>query len=203
MIDSTLDFEAVKNKEFIVKAEYDAQLLELRKEMKEVEDSINSTLNDVVEDLDSPGIKLEYDNTVGYHYRLTRKQEKNLRHKKGYNIIDTKASGVRFQSSDLKSMNEQYMSQKKSYEEMQKAFVEEIINVAVSYLPAMKMLNNTIAWLDVSLAFSRVSVNAPKRYVRPKLREKGECCIILKQARHPVLESKVGNFIPNDVTITK
>lgn len=37
----------------------------------------------------------------------------------------------------------------------------------------MKILSHTVAWLDVSLSFASVSVNAPKPYIRPKLREKG------------------------------
>lgn len=57
-------------------------------------------------------------------------EEKNLRHKKGYVIIDTKASGVRFQSTQLKNLNEQYLSFKKAYEEKQKEIVGQIIDVA-------------------------------------------------------------------------
>lgn len=49
-------------------------------------------------------------------------------------IIDTKASGVRFQSTQLKNLNEQYLSFKKAYEEKQKEIVGQIIDVAGLYL---------------------------------------------------------------------
>lgn len=45
--------------------------------------------------------------------------------------------------------------------------------ILVSYTHPLKILSHTIAWLDVSLSFASVSVNAPKPYIRPKLREKG------------------------------
>lgn len=203
LIESTIDFDALKNKEFVVKAEYDAELLEIRQKMNSIQKKILSTIDDTKDDLNAPTVKLECCKVIGYHYRLTRKEEKSLRHRKGYIIIDTKSSGVRFQSIPLKSLNEQYISYKKSYEEKQKEIVDEIVEVANSFTQPLKNLSHTIAWLDVSLSFAAVSVNAPKPYIRPKLREKGDCCINLKQARHPVLESKIENFIPNDVEISK
>lgn len=48
-------------------------------------------------------------------------------------VIDTKASGVRFQNTSLKNLNEKYLSLKKSYEENQKKIVDEIIAVAGKY----------------------------------------------------------------------
>ncbi|KFM76299.1 DNA mismatch repair protein Msh2, partial [Stegodyphus mimosarum] len=203
MIESVLDFEALKNKEFVVKAEYDDKLLDLRDQISALQDSINETHDDVKQDLDLQSVKLEYAKNIGYSFRVTRKEEKNLRNKKGYTVIDTKTSGVRFQSASLSNLNSKYLSLKTSYENLQKSLVDQIIDVAVSYTHVMKLLSHTIAWLDVALAFARVSIDGEKPYVRPKLNEKGECQIILKQARHPILESKLGNFIPNDVEISK
>lgn len=47
-------------------------------------------------------------------------------------------------------------------------------------------------------------MNAPEAYVKPKVLEKGEGSLILKEARHPLLEIQDDvSFIPNDVEMIK
>ncbi|GFS37911.1 DNA mismatch repair protein Msh2 [Nephila pilipes] len=53
------------------------------------------------------------------------------------------------------------------------------------------------------MSLCRATLSSSKTYVRPKLREKGESHIVLKQCRHPCIENSVPNYIPNDVKIMK
>ncbi|CAL1295474.1 unnamed protein product [Larinioides sclopetarius] len=203
MISQTLDFEAIENREFVIVAEYDETLLDLRKRMTKLKKSMDVDLEKVRNDLGLSSVRLESFEKLGFTFRLTLKEECHLRNKKGYITIDTRSSGVRFQSPDLRSFNEQYNRLKADYEEIQKKIVDQIVDVSASYIQPLKQLGATIAWLDATLSLARVATRATKTYIRPKLREKGECHIVLKQCRHPYLEDTLRNYIPNDVEITK
>ncbi|GFW65645.1 DNA mismatch repair protein Msh2 [Trichonephila clavipes] len=157
----------------------------------------------VKQDLGITTVKLEMFEKIGFAFRLTLKEERFVRNRKDYITIDTRSSGVRFQTVTLKEKNEKYCNLRKDYEEMQKEIVDNMVEVSASYIQPLRILNTKIAWLDVALSLTRVACKSSIGYVRPKLKEKGECHIVLKDCRHPYLEDTVRSYIPNDVEITK
>ena len=57
---------------------------------------------------------------------------------------------------------------------------------------------------DGSNSFAHVAYNAPIAYVKPTVLAKGEGDLILKESRHPCLETMADiNFIPNDVEMKR
>ena len=59
-----------------------------------------------------------------------RQEEKKLRGKKDYTTLDTKKDGVRFTSSALRELNDQFQALKQAYESVQQKLAEEVIKVA-------------------------------------------------------------------------
>lgn len=56
----------------------------------------------------------------------------------------------------------------------------------------------------LSCSFAHVACNAPIAYVKPKVVAKGEGDLILRESRHPCLETLPDiNFIPNDVEMKR
>ncbi|XP_063954624.1 DNA mismatch repair protein Msh2-like [Lytechinus pictus] len=207
MVESTLDLEQVENHEFLIKPDFDENLMVLRTKMDELEDEIKGQINRVAKDLGleaNKTIKLESNNQLGYFFRVTRKEEKALRNSNKYSTIDTNKNGVRFTNSKLKSLNEEHMAAKEEYNETQKAVVDEIIGIASGYVEPMLSMNDITAQLDVLVSFAHVSAGAPISYVRPMLHDQGEGVLRLAQSRHPCLEMLDDvAFIPNDVTFEK
>lgn len=78
----------------------------------------------------SKSVKLESNAQIGYYFRVTLKEEKNLRNNRNYHMIDTNKNGVRFRNSALEEVNETYLKVRREYEQQQQSVVKEILSVA-------------------------------------------------------------------------
>lgn len=107
--------------------------VELKEELDSCESQAENTLSRVAADLklDSvKSLKLESNGQIGYYFRVTLKDEKNLRNNKNYRTIDTNKSGVRFRNDSLEEINETYLRVRREYEQQQQSVVKEIMGVA-------------------------------------------------------------------------
>lgn len=108
-------------------------ILELKNTMDEVEAKLQSQLGKVANDLSIEAgktLKLESNQQLGYYFRVTLKEEKVLRNKKQYIILDSNKSGVRFRSNKLNDLNDEYIVTRDKYTVEQKKVVTEIIEIA-------------------------------------------------------------------------
>ncbi|XP_068633954.1 DNA mismatch repair protein Msh2 [Battus philenor] len=202
MIETTVDMEAVKIGEFLVKPSFDDQLQSLRDELEKIQSMATKELNVVTKNLNleaGKSIKLESNPQNGFYFRITNKEEQLIRGNKKYTIIDTVKGGVRFKTSTLESITDDYLQTKKSYENEQNKVVTEIINIATGYSECLFGLSHILSRLDVLVSFAVAASTAPYPYCRPIITESLDE-FILKDVRHPCLEVQEGvSYIPNDV----
>lgn len=78
-------------------------------------------------------MKLNYTSQHGYFFRVTLKEEKNIRKKSSYKIIDALKGGVRFTNNILTELNDSYKKLKDAYETQQEFVVKEVYDVAGKY----------------------------------------------------------------------
>lgn len=101
--------------------------------MDECEAKAEKTLTKVANDLNletSKSVKLESNGQIGYYFRVTLKDEKNLRNNRNYHTIDTNKNGVRFRNTALEDVNETYLRVRREYDQQQQSVVKEILSVA-------------------------------------------------------------------------
>jgi DNA mismatch repair protein MSH2 len=204
LVEEVLDLESVENGEYLIKAEFDENLNEVRKEMNQIEAKMKKELKKICELLnvdEGSSIKLDYASHLGHHFRTTRKEDQKLRQHKQFSIIDTARNGIRFTNDKLKSYNEDYAELRGTYEEKQKEIVQEMVRIASGYSGPLHNLNFAIALLDVFVSLAEVATNSPAVYVRPKMYDVNEKRILKFDAlRHPCLEYQDDlHFIPNDL----
>ena len=122
---------------------------------------------------------MELTSQYGYVFRVTCKEEKNIRNLKKFTTLDTNKAGVRyyqhfikvgvlkyvflknlvfrFVSNRLQELNSDYQDSKSAYEEQQDAVVKEIVAIASGYSEPLHVLGDLIAKLDVLVSFAQVS----------------------------------------------
>lgn len=208
MVETTLDFEAIEQGDYLVKPEFDDELRALHEELEKVKGECEGYLRKAAKDLGleaAKTIKLETSKDLGYYFRVTRKEEPALRSRKGYTTIDTKQNGVRFRSGPLTEANERFLGSRKAYDQAQEGIAKMIVEIAAGYWEPLQQLSEIISHLDVLVGFAVAAVSAAGRpFVRPTMRPKGSGVIHMTALRHPLVEAQ-GDvlFIPNDVDMRK
>lgn len=207
MVEQVMDFEAIETGEYLVKASFDGDLLEMKERMTRLLQKMEKLQEKAAYDLDldkNTSLKLVNVANLGYTFRITLKDDTVLRKNKDYKIIDVLRGGIRFTTDKLSAINDEFVVLRQQYEEQQKTIVEEIIKVAVGYASSLTCLNNEFAQLDCLLSFAIAAQTAPTPYVRPKMLEEGAGELVLKDVRHPCLELQEHvTFIANSVEFKK
>lgn len=101
--------------------------------MDETEEAIQRLLGKAADDLcleAGKTVKLESNQQFGYYFRITLKEEKILRNKKHYTILDSNKNGVRFRNSKLSELNDDFIAARDKYLEKQKGVIAEIMAIA-------------------------------------------------------------------------
>jgi DNA mismatch repair protein MSH2 len=200
MVEQTVDMDLVEHGDFLIRASFDDKLKELKEKLDSIESKMERELKAAIEALDVD-VKLDYVGHLGYHFRMTLKEEAALRKNSNYKIIDTARGGCRFNSEKLVDLNAKYTTVKEAYEEQQKDIVEEVVKVAAGYLGPLTNLNHNLAQLDCLTSFAEVAGTSPGEYVRPKMYE-DQRILDIKMLRHPCIEYQEEiSFIPNDVML--
>ncbi|XP_064405343.1 DNA mismatch repair protein Msh2-like isoform X2 [Halichondria panicea] len=207
MVESTIDLDMVEHREFVIKPDFDDGLTQLRQEMEELESKMNSQCRKAANELGLEPlktIKLESNSQLGHYLRITKKVDKCLRGQSKFITLETRNDGTKFTTSSLRSLGEDYRALKNQYQSLQASLASEVAQIAAGYAEPLLELNLILSRLDVIVSFACVSATAPTSYVRPTITNRGEGDIVLKGARHPLVEMQDEMaFIPNDITLLR
>ncbi|XP_075975314.1 DNA mismatch repair protein spel1 [Anticarsia gemmatalis] len=202
MIETTMDLDAVERGDYLVKPSFDEQLQNLSEQLEQLQTSAEKELSKAARDLGLDAgktVKLENNPQNGFYFRVTMKEEQSLRGNKKYTIIDAVKGGVRFKTSALDDITDEYTSTKATYEKEQDKVVAEIVGIAAGYSECLFCLSHILSRLDVLVSFAVAASSAPAPYCRPHITDSLDE-FVLKELRHPCLEIQEGiSFIPNDV----
>jgi DNA mismatch repair protein MSH2 len=209
LVESTIDLEKGDGHEVYINAAYDetGQLQACHDKIEELEMQTQDFLSDAASDLRmniGKDLTLEKDTKTGYYFRVTRKNDKQVRSNKQYQIVDTNKSGVKFTSSGLKGLNSNLLEQHAERDAQQSKIIAQIMGIAAGYIPVMEALGGHLAMIDVLAAFARKSADAVIPYVRPNMLPMGEGDLKLVNSRHPCVEVQDdANFIANDAMMVR
>lgn len=207
LVETTVDLQALDNHEFIIKADFDDRLREIRTRLEELRESVNEEHLNTGDDLGmdpEKKLKLENHHIFGWCMRVTRTDGSCLRNKSGYLELSTQKAGIYFTTRKLKALSQEFVDLTSEYNKTQSSLVQEVVGITATYCPVLDTLSLVLANLDVIVSFAHVSSYAPTPYVRPKMHPRNTGNTILKEARHPCMEMQDDiTFIPNDVSLVR
>lgn len=109
---------------------------------------------------------------------LSLQHEKEIRGQKRFTVLETRNDGVKFTTSSLQGISEEYRCLKEQYSSAQASVAEEVLSIAAGYAEPMQNFSDVIAQLDVLVSFAVVSMTAPVPYIRPTITPKGEAYLL-------------------------
>ena len=89
-------------------------------------------------------------------------------------MLETRNDGVKFTTSSLQGVSEEYRCLKERYSSAQATVAEEVLTIASGYTEPMHNLSDIVAQLDVLVSFAVVAMTAPVPYVRPTITPRGK-----------------------------
>jgi DNA mismatch repair protein MSH2 len=206
LVENTIDLEqADALHEYNIRPSFSAKLQDLHNEKTATLESFEDIRLQVAArlDLDSNKVKLDNNSTMGYFFRVSKKDEPTLRGKSDMKILDMKKDGVRFRNTKMAGESDKYINLQKEYEATQATLVEKIMEIVLSYISRLEDLSNLLADLDVYVNLAHVSVSGNQQYVRPVMRAQGTGTLALVNSRHPCVEAQDSiNFIANDAIMS-
>ena len=193
MVETTMDFDALRENKYLVDAKFDTQLDDLRQTMDGIAADVQAHYREIQGKLRMAEKQLHLEDehhlaSNSFCFRVTQKEEKKIRGKSEYEIIQTKKSGVYFLTSQLRAYGKKYKAAYENYKASQVEIEEKAVGVAASYTCVFEELEGVLAHLDVLLSFAVAAVEAPTPYTRPEMLPLGDGTVELVGSRHPCVE---------------
>ncbi|VDN35532.1 unnamed protein product [Cylicostephanus goldi] len=129
LIRSTVDEEFYdKTGDFRIRPDIDPELLRISDEMAALEKKAEKARGNLAAKLNLDSIKLDSNGQLGFFYRVTLKEEKNIRKAKFITVLNTsKGSGVHFRDGDLGEINERHQVLNNIYRTAQQDLEKKVI----------------------------------------------------------------------------
>ncbi|RNF15606.1 putative mismatch repair protein MSH2 [Trypanosoma conorhini] len=195
-----------------INPEFDDELIELEEQRKSVVEDINKEHERAMRAYGwtEKQLRCEYHTSHGYVFRVSRKEDQQVRNSKDLITVSTSKDGVRFVSDRLSSLSEQHKSIRNAYDARQQDLKQKLVSTVVTYLPLLDDAKELVAALDVFVAWATVVKDSPHPMARPTIRspmtaaeeESNGNLITIVNVRHPLVELRQPRYVPNTVRLT-
>lgn len=103
---------------------------------------------------------------------------------------------IYYKNDDTKVMDEHYGDLHGIISDLELEILLELQNAVLNTKPAILLSGKCFAELEVLVSFAKTAIS--QNYVQPVIEEK-ECVIEIENGRHPLYETLVDTYIPNDL----
>jgi DNA mismatch repair protein MutS len=137
-------------------------------------------------------LKVEYNRVHGFFIEVGRSHSDNL--PADYRRRQTLKNTERYITPELQAFEDRALSARERALMRERRLYEALLDALQPHLPALQRLAANLAWLDAASTLAERAETL--RWAMPQFRP--EPGLTLRDGRHPVVESAVERFIPND-----
>lgn len=193
--------------EYNIKPNSDNDIARISLEINDLCKKAKRLLHEAAEELSldaDKSIKLEMDPEKGFGLKVTKNNEQHVRRVKSYHQLSTvKKDGYRFTDKHLEKLSVKFVDAKQEYNSIAKDVIADIVSKASIFDNEVLEFSLVVTVLDVFVALS-VSAHL-NNYSSPLILDSDAEKINIDKLRHPCMEHQpdVGDYIPNDISISK
>ena len=190
---------------------YKEELADLRTELQEVQDELQTLHNDMNEQWaelsgKAQAVRLENTNSADdeWQFRLPDANDAKLLQQLDVKVHRILKNGVYFSSKPLRQLATKQHDLLAEYDRHQRQVALDAVQVASTYAPVLEQVHDAVALLDVLSSLAHVAAYSPHGYCRPTLTDSDQdgAGIELIGARHPCVELQENmEYIPNDIRL--
>ncbi|VAX38833.1 DNA mismatch repair protein MutS, partial [hydrothermal vent metagenome] len=180
---------------------FDAELDEARGLQRDAGEWLAAYQTRLAEEIGLPGCKVGYNSVFGYYIELTKVQVRDFAEQIDRAALTRKQTlrnAERYITPELKEFEEKVTTAEARAVARELALFRQLCEGAAERLPAIATFAETIATLDVLLAFADKA--AHRGWQQPEIVE--DKTLTIHDGRHPVLDELLGSdFVANDVEL--
>ncbi len=176
---------------------FDAELDELRGIQTNCGDFLLSLERRERERTGIANLKVEYNRVHGFYIEVTHAQSANV--PDDYRRRQTLKNGERYITPELKAFEDRALSANERALAREKFLYEQLLDLLMPFIPQLQRIASSIAELDVLATFAERA--ATLNFSAPAFSDEAQISII--KGRHPVVETQVALFTPNDTTLNQ
>ena len=175
---------------------FDIELDRLRRLVEGSQQAVLQLERQEVKRTNIQSLKIRYNQVSGYYIEVTNP---NLSLVPDDYIQQNKlVNRVRFVTQELKDLERDILRARNEIEIVEAKVYDRVKREVLEYLSDLRQLAQACAYLDGLLGFSRLAYD--HGYVAPEFNENRD--VLIEKGRHPVVEQKNDNFVPNDTKLT-
>ncbi|MFN8769611.1 MAG: DNA mismatch repair protein MutS [Neisseriaceae bacterium] len=143
-----------------------------------------------------PNLKIEFNKVHGFYIEISNSYINKAPSE--YRRTQTLKNAERFTTPELKVFENEVLNAEEQCLNLEKKLYEELLTYLNKHIKQLQQIAHAIATLDVLNTFAIIAMK--NNYVCPILVD--DNIISIKNARHPVIEKQVDQFIANDVELS-
>lgn len=143
-------------------------------------------------------LKIGYNRVFGYYIEVPKGSVGDVKEEFGYIRKQTISTAERYITQELKEKEALILRAEEKAAELEYQLFTKVREHCKQYSDELQDLAKTLSLLDMMQSFAKVSNE--NNYVKPDINDNG--IIDIKNGRHPVIESTIDNYVPNDVKMS-